>query len=196
MYLEKEEYAKAIAQLELAVAVQPNDRQTHESLIACYDRGNNPQGAIEQLLKLRELAPRDVALYKQLGERYAKLQSHGQAERAFTSIVEALPEEAESHALLAQVRQGQDRWSDAVPHWERVAQLRALEPQGLLGLAGALVHLERWDAAAEALEKLDAQPWPNRFGDVRGQTRALWRKVEAGKVEAGKAEAGKAKAGR
>ena len=181
VYLEKNQYAKAIAQLELALSVQPNDRETHDALIACYDRGNNPQGVIEQLLKLRELAPRDVALYKQLGERYAKVEEPEQAERAFTSIIEALSEEAESHTILAEVRQQQDRWSDAVPHWQRAAELRALEPNGLIGLAGALIHLRRWDDAAEALKKLDAHPWPSRFGDVRGQTRALWRQVEQGK---------------
>ncbi|MFW6124499.1 MAG: VIT domain-containing protein [Pirellulales bacterium] len=185
VYLDKQQYAKAVAQLEIAVEVQPNDRETHEALIACHDAREDAQGAIGQMLGLLELNPRDIELYRQLGERYAQREKPVQAERAFTSIVEALPEEAESHTMLAQARQDQNRWAEAVPHWRRVAELRSLEPRGLLGLAAALVRLQRWDDAADALRKLDAQPWPSRFDDVGRKTRSLWQQVERKRSQGG-----------
>ncbi len=178
IYMESEQFAKAIAQLEIATAVQPNDRQTLEALVECYDRQQDAAGAIDRIFRLLELAPREIALYKQLGQRLSERGDAVQAERAYTSIVEALPEEAESHLMLAEVRQTQDRWAEAVPHWRRAAELRALEPQGLLGLAAALIHLQRRDEAAEALRQLDAQSWPTRFGDIRRQTRPLWQQLD------------------
>ena len=60
------------------------------------------------------LLRRDIALYEQLGRRLGK--EPKEAERAYTSIVEVLPAESESHALLAEVRQKQGRWPEAIVH--------------------------------------------------------------------------------
>ena len=60
-----------------------------------------------------------------------------------------LPNESESHALLAEIREKQDRWPEAIAHWERVAEIRALEPTGLLKLAAAQIHEKAWDQAAK-----------------------------------------------
>ena len=49
--------------------------------------------------------------------------------------VEVLPQETESHTMLAEIRQNQNRWDDAIGHWQRVAELRALEPTGPLDAA-------------------------------------------------------------
>ena len=59
-----------------------------------------------------------------------------------------LPNESEGHAALAEVREKQARWADAIAHWERVAEIRALEPTGLLKLAGAQIENKSWDNAA------------------------------------------------
>lgn len=125
---------------------------------------------------MTELQPRNIDLYRQLGDRLRDRPA--QQERALTSIVEALPTESESHAMLAEVRQQQGRWEDAVVHWQEVARIRALEPTGLLKLAEAQIHLGRWDAATETVEQLEGETWPSRFGDVDQQTRDLRRRIE------------------
>ena len=99
-------------------------------------------------------------------------------ERAYTSIVEMLPSESESHAMLAEIREGQDRWDDAIVHWRQVARIRALEPTGLLKLAAAQIHQRQWDAAMETLRTLDTKGWPARFGNVHDQVRDLERQIE------------------
>jgi tetratricopeptide (TPR) repeat protein len=163
VYQERNEFRKAIAQLRIAIEVQPDDAETHQALLACYDREGDQQGAVEQLLAWRQLAVRDIKLYDDLGQRLEKLGEAAEAERAVTSIVEVLPAESESHQLLAEIRQRQNRWSEAVMQWEQVSRIRSLEPTGLLGLCGALVHEHRWDEARETLGKLKQKPWPARF---------------------------------
>jgi len=180
VHFEKKEYARAIAQLTLACELQPNDAETHNKLIACYDEQDDEQGAIEQVLRSLELSRRDIQLYRNLGERFDELERGEDAERAYTSIVEALPSESESHALLAEIRQKQDRWDEAIVHWRQVARIRALEPTGLLKLAAAQIHQRQWDRAAETLKKLN-KSWPSRFTDVQRDVRELQRQIDNGR---------------
>ncbi len=180
VYAEKKQWAKAIPQLRLACELQPNDAETHKTLIACYDHLKDKQGAIDQLLESVELSRREIKLYEDLGRRLGELEQPGQMERAYTSIVEALPAESESHALLAQIRQKQDRWDEAIVQWRQVARIRELEPTGLLGLAAAQIHQRQWDAAAETLQKLD-KGWPPRFSNVEDEIRKLREQIEKGR---------------
>ncbi len=91
------------------------------------------------------------------------------------------PNEAEGHQLLAEIRQRQDRWADAIVHWEQVAKNRALEPTGLLGLMTAQLHEKQYEKAAESLGKLKAKPWPNNFPNAAGQIAELERQLNAAK---------------
>ncbi len=80
--------------------------------------------------------------------------------------------------MLAEIRQEQSRWQDAAAHWQQVATLRSLEPTGWLGLAGAQVHLQQWDAARQTIEKLKSRSWPDRFSNVQSEVNRLEREVE------------------
>ncbi len=185
VYRERERFGKAIEQLLIAAEVQPNDAETYQALLACYDRLNDQQGAAEQLLAWRQLAPRDVKLYEDLGKRLEKLGQAAEVERAYTSIVEVLPTESESHQLLAEIRQRQDRWADAAEQWRQVARIRSLEPTGLLGLAEVLIHERRFVEAAEVLAQLKQKSWPARFQNwpmnLPGEISDLEQKLEQGR---------------
>lgn len=181
VYYEKGQYLPAVAQLQTALNAQPNDAETLKTLVECYDKMKNPGGAVSQVMRALELKRRDVKLYEELGNRFAALDSGGEAERAFTSIVEVLPNESEGHQLLAEIRQRQDRWADAIKHWEQVARIRALEPTGLIGLATAQLHERQYDKAAETLGKLKARPWPPHFGDAPHRIAELERQLREAK---------------
>jgi predicted Zn-dependent protease len=170
-YLAGKKFDRAITQLKLAVATQPNDAETHSSLVEAYTRKKDEVGAIAQLLESAKLSTRNIKLFEELAQRYEELGQKGEAERARTSIVEALPNESEGHALLAEIRQKQDRWVDAAIHWEQVAEIRALEPTGLQKLADVQIRLERYDDARASLEKLLAKNWPSRFANVHRDAR-------------------------
>src|SRR6185312_2738935 len=116
------------------------------------------------LLQAAETSRRDLKLYQDLGRRLADQPK--EAERAFTSMVEVMPHESEGHALLAEVRSQQNRWSEAATQWQQVARIRALEPTGLLKLAQAQVHLHQWEQAEQTMRKVRTRKWPPRFNDV------------------------------
>ena len=153
----------------------PNDAETHKLLVACCDEQKDKEGAIRQILQSLQLMRRDIQLYSDLGQRYAAVEKDKEAERAYTSIVEVLPSESESHAALAELRQKQDRWPEAVVQWEQVTRIRALEPTGLLRLGQAQAHLKQWAPLSETIRKLRSRGWPSRFGDVDSQIRDLER---------------------
>ena len=120
----------------------------------------------------------DIALYENLAERYVAAERPHDAERAYTSIVEALPGESESHALLAEIREKQHRWPEAIIQWEQVSRIRELEPTGLIRLAAAQIHEGQWDAARATLRKIDTTSWPPRFNDALRQVREMQRQIE------------------
>lgn len=166
-YKESEQYPLAIKQLQLAVELQPGDREIHESLIACYDLADDKTSAARQLFELTKLFPREVELYNQLGDRLGDEQLADKypngKERALTSMIEMLPTETEGHTQLAKIRQQQNRWDDAIVHWQRVAEIRSKEPDGLLNLCRAYLHQQQHSKARSAFNKLRQTVWPSRF---------------------------------
>ena len=179
----QERCGKAMAELLIAAEVQPNDEETYKALVECYDHLNDKQGAVEQILAWRQFVPRDIKVYEDLGQRLEKLGEAAEVERAYTSIVEALPTESESHQLLAEIRQRQDRWADAVEQWRQVARIRSLEPTGLIGLTEALIHQRQWEEAGKCLTRLKQTNWPARFNNpptnLRQKIPELERKLDS-----------------
>ena len=78
---------------------------------------------------------------------------------------------------MAELRQTQERWAEAIPHWEQIARYRKLEPTGLLKLAEAQIHEKRLAEATQSLQTLKHTAWPSRFGDVESQIRQLEEKL-------------------
>ena len=181
VYLDKQQYARAIVQLQLACQLQPNDTETHQALVACYDKQSDQEGAVRQVLQSLQLSRRDIKLYEDLGRRLAALGRAKEQERAYTAIVEVLPSESESHALLAEIREKENRWGEAIGQWQQVARIRALEPTGLLRLAAAQIHQKQWREAAETVGRLRVRSWPTRFGNVVEQVRQLEGQIERGR---------------
>jgi len=177
VYLDKRKHGDAIRHLSLAVENQPNDGETHKLLIKAFDAMRDRQGAIDRLLASIDLSRRDIKLYRDLGDRYERTENASESERAYLSIVEMLPNESESHTMLAKIRQMQGRWQEAIHHWRQVVRIRSLEPTGLIKLAEAQIHEKHWAGVHETLTKLRSRRWPARFGDVRRTASGLERKI-------------------
>ena len=175
VYAGKNEPQKAIAQFLAAIELQPNDLLTHAELIKAYDAVGDAQSAIHQTRALLEFDRHNLDLYKSLAERLKS--DEALSERASTSVVEAAPNEAAHHQALAEFRQEQNRWEEAIEQWRHVARLRALEPNGLLKLTEALIHEKRWDEARESIGKLNQAQWPSRFNNVGSATERLQRQL-------------------
>ncbi len=176
-YMARQNYGPAVPQLELAVEAQPNDPETFTLLIGCYDKLNLKAEAIARILKALDLTRRDLVRYDDLGKRYAAAGDPASAERSVTSIVEVTRGDAEGQALLAVLRQREERWEDAILHWEQVDAVRSLEPEGLVGLANAQLHLKRYDAAKATIQKLRAKTWPTHTTNVPAKLQELEAKL-------------------
>lgn len=174
-YQSNSEQFKAIAQFQLSLELQPNDKESHQLLIQCFDATEDKAAACRQLLKLIDLQRHDLTLYQQLADRMKD--NSLEAERAVTSIVESSPNESEPHAAIAEIRQAQGRWSEAISHWNQVAILRKLEPTGLLKLAEAQLHEKRFSDAKETIEKLQRTEWPTRFSGIDSQVQQLQQRL-------------------
>ena len=184
VYHEKQAWAKALRQLQAAAELQPNDKEVHEALLACFDQTGDTAGAAAQLLQIVQLSRRDGKLYQMLGDRYARLGQTAETERAYTSIVEMLPKESEGHALLAEIRQQQNRWPDAIAHWQRVVTLRSLEPIGYLKLIEAYLHEKRWAEAERSLQQVKSKVWHSRFDDAMKEVKSLEKRLAEGQAGA------------
>ncbi len=150
--------------------------QAQTLLLECYEKLKDQSKIVAQLLRMTDLQPREIDLYRRLGAQLSN--DPAQQERAYTSIVEATPSESEGHVMLAEIRQSQNNWDAASKHWEAVAEIRKLEPTGLLGLAKAQIHQRQWPAAEKTLDKLRNTKWPKRFDEVKAQMRELQRQVD------------------
>ena len=94
-----------------------------------------------------------------------------------TTIVEAAPSEAEHHQAFAEMLEKENRWAEAIGQWKQVAELRSLEPGGLLHLAEAQIHEKQFKNAQQTLDKLHRTEWPSRFNDVRGKVQQLEQQI-------------------
>jgi tetratricopeptide (TPR) repeat protein len=175
IYKDRGNHAAAVAQLQLAVALQPNDKEVRQWLIESYDALGKKDEATRQLLALIDFDRHDLTLYTTLAQRLAG--NEAEAERAATSIIEAAPTESENHAAYAELMQSRNRWDEAIPHWQQVAGLRRLEPTGLLKLAEAQIHEKQWNEARQTVKKLQQTSWPARFSNVESETRQLQEKL-------------------
>jgi len=174
-YRNRNQWDKAIVQFQAARELQPNNREINEALLACYDSLPDKAGAVRLLLEMLAIDRHNLALAKQLVERTKD--DPAMAERAATFLIEAAPNEAEHHQALAEWREKQNRWSESLPHWERVAELRKLEPTGLLKLSAALIHEKQFGRAGDALKQVLGKDWPDRFANAHNEARDLLRQI-------------------
>lgn len=177
VYFEKGQWELAATQLQQAVEVQPNDLETHRLLVTAWDKMGAPDRATAQLLESAKLTGHSVELYKDLGKRWTEMKQPENAERAFTTLVEMMPQESESHEALAAVRREQGRWAEEALQWRHVIRIRSREPGGYLGLAQSLISAGETEEAREVLEKAVATDWPARFDSERNRAREMLRQL-------------------
>jgi hypothetical protein len=174
----KASLAEAETQLRAAIELEPTDLATHKLLVQCLDAQGKTAEAAAALLAAIDVDRRNLELIGQLADKLAG--NEAQAERAVTMLVEASPQESEGHAALAERRQRQNRWAEAIEQWQHVARIRSLEPEGLQKLLTAQIHERRWDDAEQTVGKLLQKRWPERFGDIPSQVAPLQQQITAG----------------
>ncbi|MHC4859756.1 MAG: tetratricopeptide repeat protein [Planctomycetota bacterium] len=173
VYLDRKQPKRAIRELLVARRFEPDDREVHRLLVEAHDRAKDAEGACRALAEAARRFPREYGLFDDLGKRWLAIQREEEAERAFKSLVEAEPHEADGHRALAQVRERQKRHAEAITQWMQVTRIRSLEPDGWFRLAGAQIRAGRKDDAKRTLERVLATSWEPRFGDVHRKAARL-----------------------
>jgi predicted Zn-dependent protease len=163
--LEQSKPGLAATQLRLVLELKPEDDAASKLLIQAYDTLKQPAEALQAALHRSEYVSRQTDTWRDLGDRLTGLNRAAQAERAYTSLIEVLPNDAESEMALARVREKQSRWNDAIVHWKLGVEYRREDPAGLLGLANAYMQSQQWTEARTTLDALSKpkKPWHRRF---------------------------------
>jgi hypothetical protein len=161
-------YDQAIEQLGIARDLQPLDEDVHLRLVHAFAAKADARGTAQALAAWLTAFPLRIKGYADLGNRLQQL-GDADAERAWTSTVEVLPNDAEGHRLLAEHRRAGRRFADEARHRERVVAIRSDEPDGYLLLAQAQLDAGDRASAEAALQKVASGTWPERFGDVKAQ---------------------------
>lgn len=175
--LEKKLPQLARGQLLKAQELRPADPEIQRLLVTCHDQLEDPRGAVAQLLRSVQVSRRDYNLYAELGKRFEGLGDAAAAERARTSVLDLLPNDAEGHERLAVIREQQQRFVDAVVQWQHVSRLRPLDPAGLIGTTRNQVAAGDRNAARESLQLLKRTSWPPRFQQLPQQIAELEMKM-------------------
>jgi len=172
-HLQRDQPVKAVPHLRIARELQPLDTETHKALLKAYDDAGRPVEARAALLQSIAVAPLELDLYAELGRRLSAAGDAGGAERAWTSLAEAKPNEADGHRRLAQHREEEQRYDDAIVQWRQVVRIRTDEPVGWLSLAKAQLKAGRTEKARATLKHVLSRKWDARFGDVHDKARKL-----------------------
>ncbi|MCY2963434.1 MAG: hypothetical protein NT069_07235 [Planctomycetota bacterium] len=176
--LDKNQPAAAKEQLLIAWELRPYDADVQRLLVTCLDRLEDPRGAIDRLLQSAQSSRRNYGVYADLGSRYDRLGDAAAAERARTSVLDLLPNDAEGHQNLAQIREGQNRFQDALTEWREVLRLRPMDPNGLFGVIRNQISANDREGAKESLQILKKTNWAQRFREpVQQQVRELEEKI-------------------
>ncbi|MEQ8766074.1 MAG: VIT domain-containing protein [Planctomycetota bacterium] len=175
--LKQDRVEAAIVQLEKAFAVVPEDKELAKQLVAAYDAAGLKERAAARLWEAAAGSRSQTELFVDLGNRFAALGEPEQAERAYTNVVELLPNESKGHELLAKVRESQERYLDAAAQWRAVTEIRTKEPTGRVGTARNLIRAGRAGEAREVLDDVLSQSWPERFQSEIEEARALRKQI-------------------
>ncbi len=172
-FVARSDVASAIPHLVVAVELDENNSDYHRSLINAYDALGDYDRAIEATTRLATIETRDLQLLRDLGDRLTRLERSAEAERAYSALVEATPNESEGHTALAEVREEQKNFRSGNRHWREVTRIRSLEPTGYYRLAKGLITVGEYDEAREVIEQLRTTEWPEEFGSQHGNVLEL-----------------------
>ena len=148
-----------------------------DDLIMEFEQSALELGDAEKaIVALREsiaMAPLNLDLYADLGQRLEKRRQKAEAERAWTTLAEALPNEAASHRRLAEYRESRGDHEAAVVQWQQVVHVRTDEPAGWLRLARAQFAAGDQEDARKTVRQILTTKWAD--ASVHKKAEALLR---------------------
>jgi tetratricopeptide (TPR) repeat protein len=140
--------------LEANVKAYPDDERAH-SMLGNYLFGTQDwEAAIAEYRRALAIDPKFSPPYNQLGYALRFLDRDAEAEAAFTTYTELIPDEPNPYDSYAELLLHLGRYREAIEGYEKALDLNPNFPSAYVGIGHALIYLGDPDAARKAFVKL------------------------------------------
>ena len=147
MFLRQNQNDQAIAELQIAIRMRPDDVFAHFELGHAYSLSKQFAKAEVELKRVIELDPSAQDAYYELGFVYLESHQSAQARDAFAEILSLNSNDADAHFGLAEVAASQENCPEAVREYETAARLDP-QMQGVYYRTGVCqAKMKMYDAA-------------------------------------------------
>src|SRR5271157_270501 len=144
------EYQKSIRLLEEALALNPDDRDTLNSLAEAYIGQRQIHPAAQCYQRLAELFPQSPEFHHRLGKTQERRGDWGAAMESYRRALALQADSPDLHCSLALLQYKQGAWAEAAETCRRALARDPNQPEILTQLGNALTDLGNYDAAVEA----------------------------------------------
>ena len=144
---------EGIAKLRQAVAHKPKDRTARFNLVQGLMRSGKLSEALSEVKKWRKVDAYNLVVVRLLGDIYTELKQYRKARRAYSAVVELLPQDAMAQRALAMVLKQSKQLSAAHRRLRAATKLRPKDMRIAFELADVAHRLGR---AAEATRRFEA----------------------------------------
>lgn len=163
--LKKGELKNALAGLQAALKLEPDNMAVRSNLALVYNAMRQPKQALVHLQALVKLAPKDAGIHFELAKTYLGLRQLPEAETQLREVIRLQPKEKTGPALLAQVLVARKKPRDAYAVWQQMAKNDPKDVETRLQLAAVANDLlkqpkqaESWLKQAAAIPAGDPRP--------------------------------------
>jgi tetratricopeptide (TPR) repeat protein len=145
--------ADELERLKKAVQDKPKDRGARFSLVMALIKSGQLAGALAEARRWRQRDAYNLVVVRLIGDIYSELGEHDRARRAYSAVVELLPEDAGAQRALAMVLKQAGKLEPAYRRLLKASELRPEDTRIAFELGDVAQRLGRHD---EALRRFKA----------------------------------------
>jgi tetratricopeptide (TPR) repeat protein len=147
-----------LAELRAAVAKDPKDRAARFALVRALQRAKKLDDALVAAKDWRTIDAYNLVVVRLLGDIYSEKGDRAKARRAYSAVVELLPEDAAAHRALASVLKQSGDLRGAYDRLTAAAASGSKDRRLAFELADVAARLDMVDEARERFEAIIADP--------------------------------------
>jgi Tfp pilus assembly protein PilF len=183
-YIKHNEADKAVAELNTAIGLDPEAVEPHAILALLYSsQGKSQEASREYEIALQNASkaqPKNIEIYKALGELYLRQKNLQSAEKTYLLILDLAPGDAEAHFFLANIYEEAGEPLKAEKELKRAVELKPDYHEALNYLGYLYVEQDKNLDQAEAMirKALEFEPDNGAYVDSLG-----WLYFKKGKLK-------------
>jgi tetratricopeptide (TPR) repeat protein len=160
--LDKQDYGKAVAALEKAVAADPKLKDGFEDLGRALRSAGRPEDALKAFTSQIELDPFHEYAYSERAYTLLEMKRPQEAEKDLLKQIEVAPFKSWSYEKLGEIRMGEKRYDESARYYASAAAIESKKAENWASLGWAHALAKRPKEAVAALERargLDPVDW-------------------------------------